>query len=127
MEPPTSALTAGAARVEITPPLSIPYLGYAPRQAFFHGVHDPLFARAVVVNSGNANACTGKQGLKDAEAMTELTAEALGLRSEEVLVCSTGRIGVLMRLPVIRTNGYAVRRGPDCFMYGKKFRIESTP
>src|SRR3954464_516475 len=38
-------------------------------------------ARAVVVNSGNANACTGAQGLKDAETMTRLTAEALGLRA----------------------------------------------
>ena len=53
-------------------------------------------ARAVVVNSGNANACTGKQGLKDAEEMTRLTAQQLGLRAEEVLVCSTGRIGVPM-------------------------------
>jgi hypothetical protein len=47
-----NGLTAGAARVEITPPLSIPYLGYAPRHAFFKGVHDPLFARAVVVDDG---------------------------------------------------------------------------
>jgi neutral ceramidase len=45
-------LTAGAARVEITPPLTIPYLGYVPRHAFFEGVHDPLFARAVVVDDG---------------------------------------------------------------------------
>lgn len=40
----------GSAKVDITPPLTIPYLGYEPRHAFFHGVHDPLFARAVVVN-----------------------------------------------------------------------------
>src|ERR1051325_10723670 len=53
-------------------------------------------ARAVVVNSGNANACTGKKGLKDAEEMTRLTARQLGLRAEDVLVCSTGRIGVPM-------------------------------
>jgi neutral ceramidase len=46
-------LTAGAARVEITPPLAIPYLGYVPRHAFFEGVHDPLFARAVVVDDGD--------------------------------------------------------------------------
>lgn len=49
-------LTAGAACVEITPPLSIPYLGYAPRHAFFEGVHDPLFARAVVVDDGKRRA-----------------------------------------------------------------------
>jgi glutamate N-acetyltransferase / amino-acid N-acetyltransferase len=53
-------------------------------------------AQAVVVNSGNANACTGKQGLKDAEEMTRLAAKQLGLRAEDVLVCSTGRIGVPM-------------------------------
>jgi glutamate N-acetyltransferase/amino-acid N-acetyltransferase len=53
-------------------------------------------ARAIVVNSGNANACTGRQGLRDAEAMTQLTAKALSLSKSNVLVCSTGRIGVPM-------------------------------
>lgn len=53
-------------------------------------------ARAIVVNSGNANACTGKQGMADAETMTKLTAQQFGLRADEVLVASTGRIGVLM-------------------------------
>jgi glutamate N-acetyltransferase/amino-acid N-acetyltransferase len=50
-------------------------------------------ARAVVVNSGNANACTGAQGMQDARAMAAATARALGIASEEVLVCSTGVIG----------------------------------
>jgi neutral ceramidase len=45
-------MTAGAARVEITPPLTVPYLGYVPRHALFEGVHDPLFARAVAVDDG---------------------------------------------------------------------------
>lgn len=49
--------------------------------------------RAVVVNSGNANACTGEQGMVDAHAMREMAAEALGCRPEQVVVCSTGRIG----------------------------------
>ena len=49
--------------------------------------------RAVVVNSGNANACTGERGLRDAQRMAELTARALGCEPEEVLVCSTGIIG----------------------------------
>jgi len=53
-------------------------------------------ARGIVVNSGNANACTGVQGLKDARAMTTITASKLGLKDEEILVCSTGRIGVLL-------------------------------
>jgi glutamate N-acetyltransferase/amino-acid N-acetyltransferase len=54
-------------------------------------------ARAVVINSGNANACTGAQGRRDAEAMAEMTAQALagrGISPEDVLVASTGRIGV---------------------------------
>ena len=50
--------------------------------------------RAVLVNSGNANACTGKQGLGDAARMRNAAAEALRLTPEEVGVCSTGIIGV---------------------------------
>ena len=52
--------------------------------------------RAVILNSGNANACTGENGLKDARAMCAGTADLLGLKPKEVLVCSTGRIGVPM-------------------------------
>lgn len=50
--------------------------------------------RAVIVNSGVANACTGDQGFADAKEMTEKVAEKLGLDSKEVLVQSTGVIGV---------------------------------
>lgn len=53
-------------------------------------------ARAVVVNSGNANACTGPQGMRDAEAMAARTAERFALAPAEVLVLSTGVIGVPM-------------------------------
>jgi glutamate N-acetyltransferase/amino-acid N-acetyltransferase len=59
-------------------------------------------ARAVVVNAGCANAGTGKAGLTDAREMAEITARALGLRAEEVLVASTGVIGV--RLPMDRVR-----------------------
>jgi len=48
---------------------------------------------AVVINSGNANACTGEQGMKDAWTMVNATAEALHLPREQVLVSSTGVIG----------------------------------
>lgn len=51
-----NALRAGTARVDITPPLTIPYLGYVPRHAFFEGVHDPLYARALVVEDGTTQA-----------------------------------------------------------------------
>lgn len=50
--------------------------------------------RAIVVNSGCANACTGEQGLADARAMVETTANLLGIARDEVLVSSTGVIGV---------------------------------
>ncbi|HJW74539.1 MAG TPA: bifunctional ornithine acetyltransferase/N-acetylglutamate synthase, partial [Thermoleophilia bacterium] len=49
--------------------------------------------RAVVVNSGNANACTGSEGMHDALVMREQAAAALGVALEEVAVCSTGVIG----------------------------------
>ncbi len=53
-------------------------------------------AQAIVVNSGNANACTGRQGLKDAQAMTALLAKQLHMPQAHALVGSTGRIGVNM-------------------------------
>jgi glutamate N-acetyltransferase/amino-acid N-acetyltransferase len=49
--------------------------------------------RAVIVNSGNANCCTGSKGMADAVAMARLAAEGLGVAEEEVLVASTGVIG----------------------------------
>ena len=57
--------------------------------------------RAVVLNSGNANACTGPIGLADARAMAAATAKALALKSSQVLVCSTGRIGVPMPMQAV--------------------------
>ncbi len=51
-------------------------------------------AQAVVLNSGNANACTGDEGLTNARKMTALTAAKLKLAPTDILVCSTGRIGV---------------------------------
>lgn len=58
--------------------------------------------QAVVANSGNANACTGEQGMKDAEAMALAAAKALGLEAEAVGVASTGVIGV--PLPIDRVT-----------------------
>jgi glutamate N-acetyltransferase/amino-acid N-acetyltransferase len=59
-------------------------------------------AQAVVVNSGNANACTGRQGLKDALLMTQLVSEQLRMPARHVLVGSTGRIGV--PLPMVNVK-----------------------
>ena len=52
--------------------------------------------RAVVVNSGNANACTGRQGMSDAKQMCKLTASLLGCEAAAVLPSSTGIIGHLL-------------------------------
>ena len=65
-------------------------------------------ACAVVINSGNANACTGPQGLADALEMAALTGQALGLKTTDVLVGSTGRIGVPLPMPNIRKGITAV-------------------
>jgi len=61
-------------------------------------------AQAVVINSGNANACTGERGYADAEEMAELTAKGLGIDPKLVLVASTGIIGVPMRMDVVRAG-----------------------
>ena len=61
-------------------------------------------ARAVVVNSGNANACTGRQGLKDAREMARFTEQALALPQGSALVGSTGRIGVTMPMDNVRAG-----------------------
>lgn len=59
-------------------------------------------ARAVVINSGCANACTGQRGDADAAEMAEMTADALGFASEQICVCSTGTIG--LPLPMDRIS-----------------------
>lgn len=64
-----------------------------------HLNHRPT-ARAFVINSGNANACTGEQGMHDARVMAETAARLLHVRPAEVLVSSTGVIG--QRLPITR-------------------------
>ena len=55
-------------------------------------------ARAIVVNSGCANACTGTQGMADADRMAAAVATTLGCSPEHVLVASTGVIGVNLRI-----------------------------
>ena len=58
--------------------------------------------RAVIINSGQANACTGKRGKIDSEIITYELAQRLGLANEQVLICSTGVIGE--PIPVERIN-----------------------
>ena len=57
--------------------------------------------RAVIINSGNANACTGEQGMESARKSCEIAAQALNVSPEEVAVASTGRIGVQMDMSLI--------------------------
>ena len=58
--------------------------------------------QAVVVNSGNANACTGERGKKDAKTMATLTGKHLAIDPELVYVASTGRIGLNLPMPNIK-------------------------
>jgi glutamate N-acetyltransferase/amino-acid N-acetyltransferase len=60
--------------------------------------------RGIVICSGNANACTGQQGLEDARRMTTVAAEAVGCRAEQMLVCSTGVIGRHLPMPCIESG-----------------------
>src|SRR5215510_10853647 len=61
-------------------------------------------AQAIVANSGNANACTGKQGFRDAFLMSELVAAQLHLPPQHVLVASTGRIGVTLPMAHVKAG-----------------------
>lgn len=68
-------------------------------------------ARAIVVNSGNANACTGEEGMANAREMASLAAGALSLDAPEVLVASTGIIGEQLPMEFIREGIPRAARG----------------
>ena len=76
-------------------------------------------ARAIVVCSGNANACTGEQGLADARRMAELTARGVGCSPEQVLVASTGVIGRPLPMEILEAGipkaVAEANAGPDDF------------
>ena len=61
-------------------------------------------AAAVIANSGNANAATGEAGRRDALRMCELTATGLGVATSDVLVCSTGLIGIPMPMAPVEAG-----------------------
>jgi glutamate N-acetyltransferase/amino-acid N-acetyltransferase len=61
-------------------------------------------AKAIVTNSGCANACTGPQGVADAKEMARITANALGCSVDQVLVASTGVIGVNLKMDKVRAG-----------------------
>ena len=76
--------------------------------------------RAVVVNSGNANCCTGLQGQRDTRRMAELAAEALSLSPDQIAVASTGVIGQLLDMAKVERGvadaGNALGTNPKPFM-----------
>lgn len=61
-------------------------------------------AQAVIANSGNANACTGEQGARNALRMAQAAARALNISADDVIVCSTGVIGQQLKVEVIESN-----------------------
>ncbi len=69
--------------------------------------------RAVVVNSGNANDSTGKQGVRDAYRMAELAAEKVGIPAEAMFVCHTGVIGHYLPMDKIAAGIEAVELSDD--------------
>ena len=73
----------------------------APVQRCRKLVRSSKTARAFIINSGNANACTGAPGIANAAKMSELVAAELNITPDEVLVASTGRIGVQMPMDII--------------------------
>jgi len=74
--------------------------------------------QAVLVNSGNANCCTGEQGMRDAREMARLAASALDIPEESVLVASTGVIGQLLPVDKIQKSLPSLVQSlrPDGFM-----------
>ncbi len=72
--------------------------------------------RAIVINSGNANACTGERGLNDAWSMAKTAARSLGISESEVLVSSTGVIGQYLAIEKIESG--IVRAAPTLSVEG---------
>lgn len=58
--------------------------------------------KGIVINSGNANACTGKKGMEDTEKTASVMAELSGVSKENILVCSTGVIGVNLPMDIMQ-------------------------
>ncbi len=73
----------------------------APVQLCRKRVLENDFLRAVIINSGNANACTGEQGMASVVKSCEIAAAALNIAPETVAAASTGRIGVQMDMSLI--------------------------
>ncbi|WP_018921526.1 bifunctional glutamate N-acetyltransferase/amino-acid acetyltransferase ArgJ [Salsuginibacillus kocurii] len=84
----------------------------APLQVTKESIAEDGTLQAIVVNSGNANSCTGEQGMKDALQMREKSAATFGLAETEVAVTSTGVIGEPMPMDKIIPGIEALKPGP---------------
>lgn len=84
--------------------------------------------KALAVNSGNANACTGQRGMRDAWEMVRMTAEALKIEHDEVLVSSTGVIGQYLCMDKIAAGITDAARGlgPDGTSAAEAIRTTDT-
>lgn len=101
----------------------------APIQVTKESLKQGQKLQAVIVNSGNANACTGEQGLKDAYTMRDLTAEHFAVASHHVAVASTGVIGEAMPMDKISAHIGALEVGqkePDALKFGEAILTTDT-
>src|SRR5262249_42543849 len=103
---PTGAVTAGVYTTNLV---------YAAPVALDRERTPAPDMRVVVVNSGNANACTGERGLPDAQEMARLAAEAVGAKPQQALVMSTGVIGHFLPMDKIASGvkSAAAKLGSD--------------
>jgi glutamate N-acetyltransferase / amino-acid N-acetyltransferase len=81
--------------------------------------------RAIIANSGNANACTGQEGMSAAKRMAQLAADTLGISAGEVAVASTGVIGVPLPIEVIEKNISAIKANLRCDEQGNADALEA--
>lgn len=84
------------------------------------------YAAAVVINSGNANAATGATGRAHAERMCALVAEGVGCQPEEVLVCSTGLIGIPLPIDAVEAGISKLVAARDAGGFGDAARAMMT-
>lgn len=82
--------------------------------------------QAIVVNSGNANACTGKQGLKDAIEMQQITARKYSIKTTDVAVASTGIIGKPMNMELIKKGIDLLETTGDSFAFHEAILTTDT-
>lgn len=82
--------------------------------------------QAVIVNSGNANACTGKEGFEDALEMQRMTAKKYSIKRNDVAVASTGVIGQPMKMNVIEEGINLLEKEGDSFGFHEAILTTDT-